>query len=73
MFIISLDGRILKEAGGYLKKQELEDLAADAIKTDLILRKKNDRRLVCGTYLVAVGAIGLVIWEMVHAYYCGCK
>jgi hypothetical protein len=64
-YLITFDGKyFLKTVGGYQKQKELDDLSRAQIIDDLALRKRNDRRLVNGTNLVAAGAIGLIIWEL---------
>lgn len=68
-YLISSEGKMhLEETGGYVKHKQAEDLKKQEIIDDLALRKRNDRRLVIGTYLVAAGAIGLIIWEMIKTF-----
>jgi hypothetical protein len=69
-YLITFDGKIfIRIKGGYVKKQEMEDLEQQKTKDDLALRKRNDHRLVTGTFLVAVGAIGLIVWEMIKTFW----
>ena len=66
----------IEQVGGYIKQKESNDIKQQEIIADLALRKKNDRRLILGTYLVAVGAIGLIFWEMIKTFciehHCAC-
>lgn len=69
-FQILMKGLFFIQQGGYEQEKKKEDLKIQAIKDEMALRKRNDRRLISGTYLVAVGAIGLVIWEVgVHFHW----
>lgn len=74
---ISFEGRyFLEYPGGYVNQKEFQDLQKQEIIDEKALRKKNDRRLIVGTFLVAAGAIGLIIWEIVktlciEAHRCG--
>ena len=68
-YFISFRGILFREAGGYAAERESRELEIEVIKTDLILRKKNDRRLVIGTYAVAFGAISLVVWEIFQYFF----
>ena len=64
-FLISFDGKkFLNNIGGYRKQKIINDLKIQAIKDENALRKRNERRLVLGTFLVAAGAIGLIAWEI---------
>lgn len=69
-FLISCKGKLfLEEHIGFKEKKKTEDFKNKEIISDLALRKRNDHRLVIGTFLVAAGAIGLIIWEMLKTFY----
>ena len=68
-YLITFDGKLfLKNVGGYRKQKEIDDLKIEETKNDLETRRRNDRRLVVGTFLVAVGAIGLIAWEVYKTF-----
>jgi hypothetical protein len=68
IFFISFDGKLFNESGGYQEKIRLEKIEVEQIKSDLALRKRNDRRLVRGTYGVAFGAVALVVWDLIKFF-----
>jgi len=69
-YLISCKGKLfLEETEGFVKQKANEDLKKQEIIDEMALRKKNERRLVGGTYLVAVGAIGLIIWEILKTFF----
>jgi hypothetical protein len=68
LYYISFEGKLLRNSGGYVQKERNVKLQSEAAKVDLEIRKRNERRLVVGTYLVAIGAIALVIWEVIKTF-----
>ena len=69
MYSISFEGKLFSKSGGYTQKEINENLAKEELRNDLALRKRNDHRLVLGTYLVAVAGLGLIIWEIYKHYF----
>jgi hypothetical protein len=67
-YSITFSGKLFSQAGGYAAKIAFDQIKEESIKADLALRKRNDRRLVIGTFLVAFGAIALVLWEMYKTF-----
>ena len=45
-----------------------DELKMEAIKSDLITRKRNDRLLVIAGFLAGLGAVSLVLWEMYKTF-----
>lgn len=68
-YFATFEGRLFNESGGYVSQLKRNRLKEIEIKTDLFLRKRNDRRIVIGTILAGLGASGLVIWEMYKTFY----
>ncbi len=65
---ISVSGRLFCEYGGYIQKKIDDELKMEAIKSDLITRKRNDRLLVIAGFLAGLGAVSLVLWEMYKTF-----
>jgi hypothetical protein len=66
---LSYDGILFKENGGYQAKDKRDKLEMENIRTDLRIRKRNDRLLMLGAIGAAIGALGLVGWE-IFKYFC---
>lgn len=64
-YLISCEGKLFWEgAGGFVKKDRKEKLEADIMKTDLAIRKNNEKLLSRGTVWLAVGTFLLVAAEI---------
>lgn len=66
---ISFEGKVFVETGGYKEAIRKENIKMKAIENAELVRLRNDKRLVYGTWAVAVGAIALVVWEMIKTFY----
>jgi hypothetical protein len=75
-YLISFKGKFFWETvGGYQEQHKKEQITNAALEAQNQRMERNEARLVgwtrnlfWGTIAVAVGAIGLVIWEMWHYY-----
>ena len=72
MYSITFDGKLFNQIGGYKEKYRKDNLEAANIRSDLALRKRNDRLLAIGTVGVAIGALALVAWEIYKYFVLGC-
>ena len=61
---ISIDGRLFKEYGGYRQRKEDDDLKREEIRLKNRQDRLNQKLLVIGAFGAAIGALGLVIWEI---------
>lgn len=69
-YLITFDGKLfLKNIGGYEKQKEIDDLKTEEIKNDLETRRRNDHRLVVGTFLAGLAATGLITWEVYKTFW----
>ena len=69
-YLITFDGKLfLKTVGGYQKQKELDDLKKQELIDDSAVRKRNDHRLVIGTFLAGLAATGLITWEMYKTFW----
>lgn len=69
---ISFEGKIFVETGGYKEAIRKEAAQIKANETDVLVKLRNDKRLVIGTWVVAIGAIALVLWEMIKTFLIEC-
>jgi|GEM_PF-5690537 len=67
-FCLSEDSIFFIEEGGYAEKYKRDLLISDILRNEKETMKKNERRLILWTAAVAVGAIGLVLWEMYKTF-----
>jgi hypothetical protein len=66
---ITLEGRIFNEGGGYVKEKANKDTLIKDTKDRNGRMERNEVRLVRWTRILAFGAIGLVVWEMIKTLY----
>ena len=59
---ITFDGRLFYEDGGYVRQQEI------ILKTES-QKDRREKQLLYGTWAVAFGAVGLVIWEIIKTFW----
>ena len=70
---ISFEGKVFVETGGYEQKIKRDAIMIDSAEKFAKASRKNEHRLVIGTWAVAIGAIALVLWEMYKTFYLGCR
>lgn len=70
---ITFYGKLFFKSGGYEEKERVDKININKIESDLILRKRNDHRLVIGTFVVGIGALALVAWELIKYFFLECR
>lgn len=66
--VISFEGKVFIEQGGYVKKEANDNLYSEQVRIENRRNQLNQKLLVCGAIGAALGAIGLVAWEMYKTF-----
>ena len=65
-FMITFEGRLFKDYGGYAKNYNENKLSIDRQESDRKVSKRNEMILAVGSVAAGIGTLGLLLWELRH-------
>lgn len=68
-YSITFDGTLFFQQGGYYEKGRNEKMKNEILGIELRTKKRNEKLVVRGTLLAAIGTCGLLLWEIAKVIY----
>lgn len=71
-YAISIEGKMFSKNGGYAERERINKLNATNLEIDVRIRKRNEKLTARGAVFVAIGTMGLLLWEIAKVVYKYC-